>query len=61
MRGHECLQRRIFVLGPDGTKQPYDTVGLQPMLELVYQDVDQVLWWAAELSVRAQLAYLRGE
>jgi glyoxylase-like metal-dependent hydrolase (beta-lactamase superfamily II) len=27
----------------------------------VYQDVDRVLWPAAELSVRAQLAYLTGE
>lgn len=29
------------------------------VVELVYQDVDPVLWGAAELSVRAQLAYLR--
>lgn len=28
------------------------------VVELVYQDVDPVLWGAAELSVRAQLAYL---
>ena len=28
------------------------------VVEVVYQDVDQVLWGAAELSVRAQLAYL---
>jgi glyoxylase-like metal-dependent hydrolase (beta-lactamase superfamily II) len=28
------------------------------VVEIVYQDVDQVLWGAAELSVRAQLAYL---
>jgi hypothetical protein len=26
----------------------------------VYADVDEVLWGAAELSVRAQLEYLRG-
>jgi hypothetical protein len=26
----------------------------------VYADVDRALWAAAELSVRAQLAYLRG-
>jgi hypothetical protein len=26
----------------------------------VYADVDPVLWGAAELSVRAQIAYLRG-
>lgn len=29
------------------------------VVEIVYQDVDPVLWGAAELSVRAQLAYLR--
>lgn len=30
------------------------------VVEMVYADVDPVLWGAAELSVRAQLAYLRG-
>jgi hypothetical protein len=30
------------------------------VVEIVYTDVDPVLWGAAELSVRAQLAYLRG-
>ena len=30
------------------------------VVEIVYADVDPVLWPAAELSVRAQLAYLRG-
>ena len=30
------------------------------VVEMVYQDVDPVLWGAAELSVRAQLAYLSG-
>jgi glyoxylase-like metal-dependent hydrolase (beta-lactamase superfamily II) len=30
------------------------------VVERVYADVDQALWPAAELSVRAQLAYLRG-
>jgi glyoxylase-like metal-dependent hydrolase (beta-lactamase superfamily II) len=30
------------------------------IVELVYADVDRSLWWAAEQSVRAQLAYLRG-
>jgi glyoxylase-like metal-dependent hydrolase (beta-lactamase superfamily II) len=29
------------------------------VVENVYADVDRQLWWAAELSVRAQLAYLR--
>ncbi|UUZ60875.1 hypothetical protein [Nocardioides sp. B-3] len=28
------------------------------VVEMVYSDVDPVLWGAAELSVRAQLAYL---
>ena len=28
------------------------------VVEIVYADVDTVLWGAAELSVRAQLAYL---
>lgn len=31
------------------------------VVESVYADVDRALWPAAELSVRAQLAYLRGE
>jgi hypothetical protein len=26
---------------------------------VVYADVDPAVWWAAELSVEAQLAYLR--
>jgi glyoxylase-like metal-dependent hydrolase (beta-lactamase superfamily II) len=30
------------------------------VVEVVYADVDRVLWPAAELSVRAQLEYLRG-
>lgn len=30
------------------------------VVELVYSDVDPILWGAAELSVRAQLAYLQG-
>ena len=30
------------------------------VVEIVYTDVDPVLWGAAELSVRAQLAYLGG-
>lgn len=31
------------------------------VLEHVYTDVDESLWGAAEISVQAQLAYLRGE
>ena len=33
----------------------------QDVVERVYADVDKALWPAAELSVRAQLAYLRSE
>ena len=36
----------------DGASTP------QQVVEVVYQDVDRSLWPAAELSVRAQLAYL---
>src|SRR5688500_5680575 len=38
----------------DATRLPRQVV------EIVYADVDPVLWGAAELSVRAQLDYLRG-
>lgn len=31
------------------------------IVEIVYADVDPILWPAAELSVRAQLAYLQGK
>ncbi|HZZ96469.1 MAG TPA: MBL fold metallo-hydrolase, partial [Jatrophihabitantaceae bacterium] len=39
-------------LGPDATARA--------VVEHVYADVSQDLWWAAELSVRAQLYYLTG-
>jgi glyoxylase-like metal-dependent hydrolase (beta-lactamase superfamily II) len=42
----------LATLGPDAT--PWQVV------ELVYADVDRVLWPAAELSVRAQLEFLHG-
>jgi hypothetical protein len=29
------------------------------IVELVYAEVDHAVWWAAELSVEAQLDYLR--
>jgi len=35
-------------------------VGARAVVEVVYADVDPVLWPAAELSVRAQLDYLAG-
>lgn len=41
----------LGVLGPDATARQ--------VVEVVYVDVDPVLWPAAELSVRAQLDYLR--
>ncbi|HEY3609894.1 MAG TPA: MBL fold metallo-hydrolase, partial [Pseudonocardiaceae bacterium] len=39
-------------LGPDASPRQ--------VVELVYADVDRALWPAAEWSVLAQLAYLRG-
>lgn len=45
------VRAALAELGPDADPRA--------VVELVYADVDQVLWWAAELSVRAQLAYLR--
>ena len=46
---------------PDGLTQAVDNGGglATSVVEKVYADVDPVLWGAAELSVRAQLAYLR--
>jgi glyoxylase-like metal-dependent hydrolase (beta-lactamase superfamily II) len=37
-----------------------DAATPRAVVEHVYVDVDPVLWGAAELSVRAQLEYLRG-
>jgi glyoxylase-like metal-dependent hydrolase (beta-lactamase superfamily II) len=45
------VRAAIAVLGDD--------VSVSAVVELVYADVDRALWPAAELSVRAQLAYLR--
>ena len=42
----------LVALGADATPRQ--------IVEHVYTDVDQNVWWAAELSVRAQLDYLRG-
>ncbi len=39
--------------------EPADTLARR-VVETVYVDVDPVLWGAAELSVRAQIDYLRG-
>ncbi len=46
------VRAAMHELGPD--------VSAREVVERVYADVDTVLWWAAELSVRAQLDYLRG-
>ncbi|MGI8762287.1 MAG: MBL fold metallo-hydrolase [Jatrophihabitantaceae bacterium] len=47
----------------DQIRGALETLGPQAsaraVVELVYADVDRAVWWAAELSVRAQLAYLR--
>jgi glyoxylase-like metal-dependent hydrolase (beta-lactamase superfamily II) len=45
------VRAALAELGPDATARE--------VVEVVYTDVDQSLWFAAELSVQAQLAYLR--
>jgi glyoxylase-like metal-dependent hydrolase (beta-lactamase superfamily II)/8-oxo-dGTP pyrophosphatase MutT (NUDIX family) len=47
----EQVREALRQLGADATARQ--------VVELVYADVDQVLWPAAEVSVRAQLDYLR--
>jgi glyoxylase-like metal-dependent hydrolase (beta-lactamase superfamily II) len=47
----EQVRTALAELGPDATPRQ--------VVEMVYADVDQVLWPAAERSVRAQLDYLR--
>jgi glyoxylase-like metal-dependent hydrolase (beta-lactamase superfamily II) len=48
----EQVRSALDVLGADASARA--------VVEHVYTDVDPVLWGAAELSVRAQLAYLSG-
>jgi glyoxylase-like metal-dependent hydrolase (beta-lactamase superfamily II) len=48
----EQVREALRTLGRDATARQ--------VVERVYADVDRVLWPAAEASVRAQLAYLRG-
>jgi glyoxylase-like metal-dependent hydrolase (beta-lactamase superfamily II) len=48
----EQVREAVRVLGADASPRQ--------VVERVYVDVDPVLWGAAELSVRAQLDYLRG-
>jgi len=47
----EQVRAALDDLGPDASARA--------IVERVYADVDRAVWWAAELSVRAQLAYLR--
>ncbi|MFB9906260.1 MBL fold metallo-hydrolase [Allokutzneria oryzae] len=47
----EQVRGALETLGADATARQ--------VVELVYAEVDQSLWWAAEMSVRAQLDYLR--
>ncbi len=44
------VRAALAELGPDASARA--------IVEQVYADVDRAVWWAAELSVRAQLAYL---
>jgi glyoxylase-like metal-dependent hydrolase (beta-lactamase superfamily II) len=46
----EQVRRALADIGPDATARQ--------IVEVVYADVDQAVWWAAELSVNAQLEYL---
>ena len=48
----EQVRSALAELGPDASARA--------IVELVYADVDRAVWWAAEMSVQAQLAYLRG-
>ena len=51
--------RTLHAAARDGVPLDHDTLPLR-IVEIVYADVDPVLWPAAELSVRAQLDYLGG-
>ncbi len=48
----EQIRAALVTLGADATPRQ--------IVEHVYADVDQAVWWAAELSVKAQLDYLNG-
>jgi glyoxylase-like metal-dependent hydrolase (beta-lactamase superfamily II) len=48
----EQVRAALVALGPGASPRE--------VVEAVYADVDRTLWGAAELSVRAQLEYLRG-
>ncbi|MDT4920539.1 MAG: hypothetical protein QOI15_1441, partial [Pseudonocardiales bacterium] len=46
------VRAALSQLGPDATARQ--------IVEVVYADVDKSVWFAADLSVEAQLAYLHG-
>ena len=50
--------RTLHAAARDGVPLDHDALPRR-VVEVVYADVDPVLWPAAELSVRAQLEYLR--
>ena len=50
--------RSLHVAARDGSSLDHEQLPRR-IVEIVYADVDEVLWPAAELSVRAQLAYLQ--
>ena len=52
----EQVRAAVEALRADGELPEEDLP--RRVVEVVYADVDPVLWGAAELSVRAQLAYL---
>ena len=52
--------RDLHAVEREGGSFPHETLP-RAIVEVVYADVDPVLWGAAELSVRAQLAYLTQE
>ena len=51
--------RSLHAAARDGVPLDHEQLPRR-IVEIVYADVDEVLWPAAELSVRAQLAYLSG-
>jgi len=51
--------RSLHAAARDGAPMDHEQLPRR-IVEIVYADVDEILWPAAELSVRAQLAYLGG-
>jgi glyoxylase-like metal-dependent hydrolase (beta-lactamase superfamily II) len=51
--------RTMHATARDGVPLDHESLPRR-IVEIVYAEVDPVLWPAAELSVRAQLDYLRG-